>query len=73
MWRVEQWTKKFNPAVDNPTITVLKPKPKGNEEVKVGRGDEHLGRARVGKELVPLLHSHVEELFRWETTREAGQ
>jgi hypothetical protein len=76
-WRVKEWTKKFNPAVDNPTVAVPKPKPKGNEGVKVGRGDEHLGRERVGEELVPFLHGHVERLdvreFRWETTREAGE
>ena len=80
-WRVEEWTKKFNPAVDNnPTVAVSKPKPKpkGNEGVKVGRGDEHLGRVRVGgMEPVPFLHGHVEGLdvreFRWETTREAEE
>ena len=37
-WRVEEWKKKFNPAVDNPTVAVPKLKPKGNEGVKVGRG-----------------------------------
>ena len=47
-WRVEEWTKKFNPAVDNPTVAVPKLKPKGNEGVKVERGDENLGRARAG-------------------------
>ena len=39
-WRVKEWTKKFNPAVDNPTVAVPKPKPKGNEGVKVRRSDE---------------------------------
>ncbi len=77
-WRFEEWTKKFNPAVDNPTVAVSKPKPKGDEGVKVGRGDEHLRRARVGdEEPVPFLHGHVEGLdvrdFRWATTREAGE
>ena len=75
-WRVKEWTKEFDPAVDNPTVAVPKPKPKGNEGVKVGGGDEHLGRVRVGEEPVPFLHGHVEGLdvreFRWETTREAG-
>jgi hypothetical protein len=75
-WRVKEWTKKFNPAVDNPTVAVPKPKPRGNEGVKVRRGDEHLGRARVDKEPVPFLHGHVEGLdvreYRWETTREAA-
>ena len=76
-WRVKKWTKKFNPPVDNLTVAVPKPKLKGNEGVKVGRGDEHLGRARVDEEPVPFLHGHVEGLdvreFRWETTREAGE
>ena len=54
-WRFKEWTKKFNPAVDNPTVAVPKPKPKGKEGVKVGRGDEHLGRVRVGEELVPSM------------------
>ncbi len=70
-------TKEFDPAVDNPTVAVPKPKPKGNEGVKVGGGDEHIGRVRVGEEPVPFLHGHVEGLdvreFRWETTREAGE
>ena len=78
-WRVKEWTKELNPAVDNPTVAVPKPKPKptGNEGVKVGGGDEHLGRVRVSEEPVPFLHGHVEGLdvreFRWETTREAGE
>ena len=80
-WRVKEWTKKFNPAVDNPTVAVPKPKPKpkpkGNEGAEVGGGDKHLGRVRVGEEPVPFLHGHVEGLdvreFRWETTREAGE
>jgi hypothetical protein len=76
-WRVKEWTKKFNPAVEDPTVAVPKPKPKGNEGVKVGRDDEHLGRVRVGEEPVPFLHGHVEGLdvreFRWETTRETGE
>ena len=59
------------------TVAVPKPKPKGNEGVKVGGGDEHLGRVRVGEEPVPFLHGHLEGLdvreFRWETTREAGE
>ena len=33
-----------------------KPKPKGNEGVKVRRGDEFVGRARVGEEPVPIQH-----------------
>jgi hypothetical protein len=61
-WRVTEWTKTFDPAVDNPTVTVPKPKPKDNYEVKVGRGDEHLGRVRVGEEPVPFLHGHDEGL-----------
>ena len=77
-WRLKEWTKEFNPAVDNPTVAVPKPKPKGNEGVKVRRSDEHLGRARVDEEPVPFLHGHVEGLdyfreFRWETAREAGE
>ena len=76
-WRFKEWTKKFYPAVDNPTVAVPKPKPKGKEGVKVGIGDEHLGRVRVGEEPVPFLHGHVVGLdvreFRWETTREAGE
>ena len=55
-WRVKEWTKKFNPAVDNPTVAVPKPKPKGNEGAEVGGGDKHLGRVRVGEEPVPFLH-----------------
>ncbi len=57
-WRVKEWTKKFNPVVDNPMVAVPKPKPKGNEGVKVGGGDEHLGRVRVGEEPVPFLLGH---------------
>ncbi len=76
-WRVKELTKKYNPAVDNPAVAVPKPKPKGNEGVKVRRGGEHLERARVDEEPVPFLHGHVEGLdvrdFRWETTRKAGE
>ena len=76
-WRVKEGTKKFNPAVDNPTVAVPKPKPKGNEGVKVRRGNEHLRRARVDEEPVPFLHGHVERLdvgeFRGETEMKAGE
>jgi hypothetical protein len=57
-WRVEERTKKLDPANNNPSRP--KPKPKGNDEVvKVGGGDEHLGRARIGEKPVPVLHGHV--------------
>ena len=35
-WRVKEWTKKFNPAVDNPTVAVPKPKPKKRTKKRDG-------------------------------------
>ena len=61
-WRVEEWTKKVDPAVNNPPIAVPKPKSEGNEGVKVGSGGECIGRMRDGEEPVPILHGQVEGL-----------
>ena len=69
--RVEEGTQKADSAVNNPPVTVPKPKPKGNEGVKVRRGDESVGRARVGEEPVPILHGQVEGLDVGETLRKA--
>ncbi len=60
--RVEEGTQKADSAVNNPPVTVPKPKPKGNEGVEVRRGDESVGRARVGEEPLPILHGQVEGL-----------
>jgi len=60
-----------DPAVSNPPVAVPKPKPEGNEGVKVRRGDERVGRARVGEEPVPILHGQVEGLDVEETRRKA--
>ena len=54
--RVEEGTQKADSAVNNPPVAVPKPKPEGNEGVKVRRGDERVGRVRVGDEPVPILH-----------------
>jgi hypothetical protein len=71
-WRVEERTKKADPAV-----AIQKPKPKGGERVEIGGGNERCDQARVDEEPVPLLHGHVEGLdvreFPWETTRKAGE
>ena len=76
-WRVEERTKKTDPAVDNPAVAVPKLKAEGNERVEVSSGDERLERARVGEEAVPVLHDHVEGLdvreFRRETEVKAGE
>ena len=70
-WRVEEGTQKADPAVNNPPVAVPKLKPEGNEGVKVRRGDERVGRARVGEEPVPILHGQVEGLDVRETRRKA--
>ena len=69
--RVEEGTQKADSAVNNPPVTVPKPKPKGNEGVEVRRGDESVGRARVGEEPLPILHGQVEGLDVGETRRKA--
>ena len=70
-WRVEEGTQKADPAVNNPPVAVPKPKPEGNEGVKVRRGDERVGRARVSEEPVPILHGQVERLDVGETRRKS--
>ena len=69
-WRVEERTKKTDPAVDNPAVAISKLKTEGNERVEVSSGDERLGQVRVGEETVPVLHSHVERLNVGEFQRE---
>ena len=76
-WRVEERTKKTDPAVGNPAVAIPKLKTEGNERVEVSSGDERLGQVRVGEETVPVLHSHVERLnvgeFRRETEVKTGK
>ena len=76
-WRVEERTKKTNPAVHYPAVAVPKLKSEGNERAEVSSGDERLGQARVGEETVPVLHGHVEGLnvreFRREVEVKTGE
>ena len=76
-WRVEERTKKADPAVNDPAVAIQKPKQKGGERVEIRGGDERCDQARVDEEPVPLLHGYVEGLdvreFPWETTRKAGE
>ena len=65
-WRVEERTKKVDPAANNPPIAVPKRKSEGNEGVKVRSGGECIGRVRVGEEPVTILHDQVEGLDREE-------
>ena len=53
-WRVEERTKKADPAVNGPAVAIQKPKPKGGERVEIGGGDERCDQARVDEEPVPL-------------------